>query len=202
MRTTERALLIALTSTLAIVAIAGTATGRSFRFDEPEFEWAWTAFTIRYNAREVSCPLTLQGRFNATTIAKNIGRGIGIIREKVEAPEMCTRGSTLIVSGIPALEVRYEGFEGTLPDITGIRVAIPGLSYTVREFITCEYIPPGERPLRARIAVAGGRLTTITPESGTMFESTNPRVCLPATFSGAGTITRWRSANRIAMTLI
>jgi hypothetical protein len=206
MSRTNRALLTALASMLAIVAIVGIASARTLRVDEPEFEWAWTErtpFTIRYGGREIGCPLTLRGNFNAATIAKSLGRGIAVLREKAEAPERCPRGSMLIVSGIPALEVRYEGFEGTLPNITGIRVSIPGMRYLVREFIVCEYLPPAERPLRATIArAAGSELTTVTPESGTRFESTTPLSCPPASFSGAGTVTRWRSANRIRMTLI
>jgi len=202
MSRTTRALLMALASMLAIAAIGGIASAGRLRVDERDFEVSWpetARLTLRYSGREVSCPLTITGFFENEVIRKTDGSRIAVTRELRQRPERCVGGARWTLSE-PVREVLYEGFEGTLPNITAIRVAIPNMSIRVTEFIECTYEMPATDPLTATLTIAGGVFTTFTVTGN--YISERPFSCTTARFSGGGTITRLGSANRIAITLI
>lgn len=84
------------------------------------------------------CQITLEGSFHSRTIVKSVGTLIGYITAARSKNESCTGGRMWLYNGTERLgvttletslpwHVTYEGFAGTLPNITSLRILFRGV---------------------------------------------------------------------------
>jgi hypothetical protein len=125
--------------TAAVVLFGGapTALGRGFMF-RPGGRVTFTSrekMTIEQEApmeSPIRCDLTLEGSLTTSSFAKRAGTAIGSLQRATVAN---CEGGELRISGLP-VSILYEGFEGALPNITGIRTYTPDINKLITEPLT------------------------------------------------------------------
>jgi hypothetical protein len=128
-------LVIALVGATALMAaVVGSASARSLSTSNQNIRAVWNPLTFTEPfGGSVRCPVTLEGSLHSRTIVKGIYNLIGYItRAAVGAPATCTGGEATILQETLPWHVRYNGFAGTLPNITRVLTLISGASFRVR----------------------------------------------------------------------
>ncbi len=143
-----RKLLCGVLAAVALLACAHTALGRGFMFrpggrislvsrervilrQEDPFEIG----------EDIKCDLTLEGSLTRSTFEKRVGTNVGALERATVG--RC-EGGELRISGLPQ-PIFYQGFEGTLPEITGLRLSTGTIEKLIFEIITsrsCGYSDP------------------------------------------------------------
>ena len=75
------------------------------------------------------CHVTIEGSFHSRTISKVLEALVGYVSRVTVDSTNCTGGSARALTETLPWHMRYGGFEGTLPIITGISLRIVGLAY-------------------------------------------------------------------------
>lgn len=192
MRHTKHAV-TALGAVALLAVLVGAASANHLSFSSQTIRATWRTLEFRESFSTVRCAVTVEGTLHSATFAKTIGSLIGYItRASVSHP--CTGGTVWAENGgsnellggtVPSTlpwHLVYEGFEGTLPNISGIRVGWLGASFLVRGSLAtlCEYVSSS----------TGGILRLIIRPNGEhIYEGTiNSRTggCGSVTVSGTG----------------
>jgi hypothetical protein len=174
MRYRSKLVFAALVVTLSLsLAVAGSSARRfsfsasAFRVVFREIEWGFENGTVR-------CPLTLEGSFHSRTVSKVSGQLIGYITN-AQAPETeppCTGGTFQVLRETLPWHLRYQSFEGTLPNISGILVQIIGLSilYRTNGGQICLLRSTASAPARFRFNINSGQVASWTAVETTLIE--------------------------------
>ncbi|HEX7291663.1 MAG TPA: hypothetical protein VF250_11110 [Conexibacter sp.] len=155
-------------TTIVAAAVLGVTVGAAsagrLSLSSQSFRAVWSEMTFNGNP----CEIILEGTFHSRTFRKVAGLLIGSITRVTIVEATCRRITPLAVS-LP-WSIQYEGFTGTLPNITTIRAKIIGLSILMRdvEFFgapnECLWLTTEGHPLRIEIVrAAGGTLTSVRP---------------------------------------
>jgi hypothetical protein len=124
-------LLAALTVATALGAIVGTTSANRIAISEQAFRATWSR--IRFIAFvTLECHLTIEGSFHSRTGSKIAENLVGYITRSELSSTTCTGGSARILSEALPWHIRYGGFEGTLPTITGFTIKIIGSKFLVQ----------------------------------------------------------------------
>ena len=155
------------------------------------------------------CNLTLEGSFHSRTIAKVVGALVGnITRASLGG---CTEGRYEPLTASLPWPLRYAGFTGTLPRITGIQYSLVGGDFLLEEafFADCLYKDPPEFPGRfiANVNSSTGALTSVRLDETighTLHDSSLTRLpCSEVLFTaGTGTVTQQGATTAITVRLI
>jgi hypothetical protein len=224
MRNSTKVTLTALVAALAFACALGTASARNLSVSNQNFRIVWTPLTFTEGGIfNVRCNVTLEGSFHYRTIVKAPRALIGWVTRAIVSRPTCVtnagfeaqaatwNGTELILGAATAntlpWHVTYEGFNGTLPTITGIRVLLRSIRFTLEVPATgCLgiYGEPNAN-IMGTVNVSGGVATTITPGTETLPVNGGgrPEAC-PARggFTGNGTVTLLGNTTRITVTLI
>lgn len=196
------------------MAFAASASARNLsitveqRFD---VKWARLSFSNPGLGVRVTCPVTLEGSFHSATIVKRIGSLIGYITGANAREEACEGGIGHANRETLPWHVTYEGFRGTLPNITGVTLLL------IRA--TFEVDPAGFLPRCRSETEAGHRAqgtASVNPEGGGVLKVENliadegPEIpcreagglSLNGRFSGEGAVTALGSTARLLLRLI
>jgi hypothetical protein len=168
-----------------------------------------TSQTARDTFREVRfsggfgttvCNVTAEGSFHSKTIAKTAGLLLGYLTSV--AVGGCTQGSATVLRETLPWHVRYQGFTGTLPNISTVVLRVVGVAFAIREpvfGITC----------LARATEAVPTIVTFTREASGALTGSEIGGTLPTNCGAEGTLqgtsnsfTVLNSASRITVTLI
>lgn len=191
-------LLAALGATLLLASLVGSASARSFSTSSQTLRRTFRTVTFGGAFGSIRCGLTLEGSLHSRTIAKVVGSLIGYITSVTIG--VCETGSVTVLSATLPWHMTYAGFTGTLPNITGIRENVIGVSLQIREpLFTCLLRSTTANPVVLTFnREAGGALTTAT------LGGTVPTSCgVNGSFSSsADPVTVLNSAARITVTLI
>jgi hypothetical protein len=176
-------------------------------------QWAALEFFPLDVSQLVRCPVTIEGSFHSATIRKNTGVLIGAVTRGIVKSESCMEGPATILPEFLPWHVTYEGFVGTLPNITNVRFLIRRIAYQVRfsDFglpILCLYREAGRVEENFEFLVtrqAGtGNLTTVLPSerrSAALFEGVG--ACpFKTAIAGVGQMFLLGNTTRITLTLI
>jgi len=106
----------------------GTATAGKFSLSNQTIRLTFNDMEYRAGEIRNDCRVTFEGSFHARTFAKVEGSLVGYLTRVTTG--QCTLGTTLLTETLP-WHVRYQGFSGTLPEITLIIARIFGVSYRV-----------------------------------------------------------------------
>jgi hypothetical protein len=119
-------------STVLFGALTATASARILSISNQQYRVTWNRLNFTGGFGTVECQVTLEGSLHSRTIAKVLNLLIGYITTaKIRNP--CIRGEETILTETLPWHIRYAGFLGTLPNITGIRTNIIGAGFRLRE---------------------------------------------------------------------
>jgi len=155
-------LIVALTFSIA----AATASANRLSVSEEDFEVIWPeANDLNFTAggNTVECSVTLLGSFHRRTIQKIIRSLIGTVAHAVVGD--CDNG-TAVIDGRPPWHLTYEGFRGTLPNITGVRLLLRNYRFTINHTASGAICltNAGRNAAGTAIVGASGLITGLTAE--------------------------------------
>ena len=158
MRTRSRLLLAALTTALALGALVGAASARRYGLSETEFRARWKSLVFGPGSTlEVRCPVTLEGSLHSRTFSKVVEALIGYVTTALLNSAACTGGHARIQAETLPWHIRYESFEGRLPNITAINLRIVGAGFAVESNgVLCLYKSSAAEPIKATIQMPDG----------------------------------------------
>ncbi|HZV72371.1 MAG TPA: hypothetical protein VFF79_01530 [Conexibacter sp.] len=177
--------------TMAVTAASSSANALSVDNNRFRITWARLRFFEVGGAinSSIRCPVTWEGSFHVRTIFKFRGVLAGYITRTRVTTEACSE------TGIPA-EARfhnerlpwhmiYQGFVGTLPNISHVRFMIREVAFTLTpaNLLVCEYDSEleGEQFKGEFIREAGGKINSFEPDPTSLIEFIGGEVfCSPA----------------------
>ncbi|HEX7289689.1 MAG TPA: hypothetical protein VF250_01070 [Conexibacter sp.] len=121
-------------ATAAMALLAGGASARNISTSSQQLRAVWNPLIVTEpGGASVRCPLTLEGSFHSSTLAKvNYSLTGYITSGSLGAPGSCTGGEgTLLTETLP-WHTRYFGFTGTLPNISTISILVSGAAVRIR----------------------------------------------------------------------
>ncbi len=119
----------------ALLSAAGSANRLSV--NEQRFDMIWTGLNIRAGGANITCPVTLQGRLTEATFIKRNTENIGSMTGSRITTASCM-GGTYAFEGLP-WRIQYNGFTGTLPNISTIDYRLVEAVVRINEINGCQY---------------------------------------------------------------
>jgi len=164
MRTYTKLLALLVVGVTLLVA-AATASAQRLEIDDLDFRSAWTeAEDLNFNTGglTVECSVTLIGSFHSRTIRKVLRALIGSISRATIGD--CDQG-TATITRAPPWHVTYEGFRGTLPIITGVRLLLRGQRFLIsKPEFGANCFTPEDSNAAGTGNIAGGVVRSLTAE--------------------------------------
>ena len=204
-----RTALTALLATAALGLIVTTATAGRLSFSNQNFRAVWTSLEFETSSRngKMLCPITIEGSFHNRSIAKRLGDLVGYItRATVTNP--CNGGSATVLTETLPWHIIYNGFEGTLPNISGTRFNLIGVSFRIfvgESGLECLAASTSERPMRGTVNInAAHEALTLTPDRTAQIPLTGGICSLTRgiILENRGTVSVLGNNNSITITLI
>lgn len=117
-----------------LAALASSASARNLSSSIDRFRVTWTLMTFTEPlGASTRCPVTLEGSLHTRSFAKGNYNLIGsITAARVGDRVDCVGGEATVLRETLPWNVRYQSFEGTLPEIRRIRTLVAGASFRVR----------------------------------------------------------------------
>lgn len=176
-----------ITLPLAALAVAatlglsvGSAAARSLSVNTEQIRAAWSSLELSNTVTSgvVRCPVTLEGSFASATVAKRAELTIGRITRANVAQGACINGSATIHSETLPWTISYQGFFGSLPRISGIKLSLIGVFFEIEsEGNTCSARSEEDEPINGILELNGatGENTGIRAEETARITLTNGR---------------------------
>jgi hypothetical protein len=128
MRNRTKLVLAGLTAALALGALVSASSANRFGLSGLQWRASWN--TVGYQGfANVKCHATLEGSFHSRTISKVLEALVGYVTRVTVDSTNCTGGSARALTEKLPWHIRYGGFTGALPIITGIDLRLVGLTY-------------------------------------------------------------------------
>lgn len=208
-----RTILAVMHTVLALAFAAQIANANRLSTTERRFRVVWTALEIEAAEALWRCPVTLDGSFHSSTMAKTLRALVGqITRASVNgtlAAGACTNGSMTIHQEALPWHVQYAGFSGVLPGPSGILLRLVGMRFRIDPLgilPACNGRTEDNEPLRIILNIEPNGLVTgatVDPTSEIALEEGLCAFGGSAHFGGTGRVTRLGSATaNIAVRLI
>jgi len=209
--TRTRFTLVALTATLLMGLAVSSATAGRLSLSNQRFRAVWSP--LRFFGEggieaEIRCPVTLEGSFHSATIQKVLRSLIGYVTRAISgAGRACASGSATVLAETLPWHITYEGFSGTLPRITRIRLLLRRVAFIVEPglSIRCLYRENGTAQAAGEAIVeAGGAITGLEADRTIRLPLFSGGGFCPTEggFEGTGTVTLQGAATRITVRLI
>jgi hypothetical protein len=194
MRTRTFLLAALLATGVLAISAAGSAAGR-LSLDDQDFRIVWTNLSFitdvvppEEQPLTVECPVTLAGSFHGATTTKTLNRLLGSVTSATVGDASCTGGRASFLAGTLPWHVLYVSFSGTLPRMTGVRLALsaPGFRITNGLFeliglTDCLWrVGPGEGTLD--IAISNGAASEAHPDGATFIDGSDTAGALCDTY--------------------
>jgi len=208
MRTRTKLTLAGLTATLLMGLAVSAASASHLRVTNQNFRVTWSGlkFLEEGGGSLVTCPVTLEGSFHSATIAKVLGSLIGVVTRATVGNSSCSGGHATILQATLPWHVRYNGFTGILPNITGVGLALAGVAFNVEVFfVNCLYKENGTETAAGTAAVEPAHaITSLNADNTIRLPKFSGGSLCPASggFEGAGNVTVTGSTTKISVTLI
>jgi hypothetical protein len=121
----SKLILAGLAAALMMAFAANSASARNFSISHGElFTASWRALRFQASgATAGECDVTLEGSFHYRTALKVRESLLGYITHAIVNNCVGGGSATVLTTNLP-WHIRYQGFEGTLPNITGIRLRL------------------------------------------------------------------------------
>jgi hypothetical protein len=189
--------------TVLLGAVASTALAGRLSTSSQQLRATFGRIEMGGSSFIAVCSLTLEGSFHERTTAKVAERLVGYVTRAGFGS--CSTGAATVLTETLPWHVRYQGFTGTLPNISTVRAKIIGAGVRVRENlfgVACLLISSVTEPTFATFnREASGSLTSVSISG----EIASGAECSGARGGVSGTsnsLTVQSSATRITVTLI
>jgi hypothetical protein len=211
MRKSARLGIAALIAALLLSAALNAASARILSVSNQNIRAMWSRLEFQSAFFTVTCPVTMEGSFHERTMNKIVVTLMGHITRFAADEAACTNGH--VIAGVVPWHISYEGFTGTLPNISSVR-------YLLRQFLiriimittTCSYGTATDRIILSAARLPGGEIATLQPLAGSntvnLLEGMSSGIT-PCPRSGTivagsldGVVTLLNSSTRIRITLI
>lgn len=226
MRKSVKLCFTALTAAGLLASVVATTSARNLSVSNQNIRVAWALLDFGSPLVTIRCPVTLEGSLHSRTIVKRVGTLIGYITAAiVRRGGSCRNGEAWSANGVethPRLgrlantlpwHITYEGFVGTLPNITQILVLLRGARFKVHTIFDtlCLFGKPEDnitgRLIRDPATRAITGLEPVEPRNrATLVEELGESTLCPAqgTFANErpGVVTLLGNTTRITVTLI
>ncbi len=218
MRTSIRLCFTALTAALLLSSAVATTSARNLSFSIQNWRVVWSELQFATNVITITCRVTLEGTFHNRTLIKSPRALIGYVTAAA-VTRPCTGGEAWTANGReshPRLgtlantlpwHLTYEGFVGTLPNITEIHLLFRGVKFKIHSvFNTLGLYGDANDNITGRAVLGGGGIiTTLEPISGR--NALRLVDCLGGICPGSGALTNVRPGQvfnpaRLRVTLI
>jgi hypothetical protein len=194
----SKLILAGLAAALVMAFAANSASARNLSISHGEL-WLVTWRQLKFTSLgsiAAECDVTLDGSFHYRTFIKLRETLVGYITRAIVGT--CGSGSATVLTTNLPWHIRYQGFQGTLPNILGIRLRLILVEFLLKDRIfgnTCTTRTTSTNPAEGVANLTnetGNRLVTgITAD-------TNPRIpCggLNGSFEGTGVVRELPSLN-------
>jgi hypothetical protein len=136
MRSRIKLIVTALAAAALLATATGAATANNLSASEGDIRSVLDDLTLESDLGNIICDVTLEGSFHSRTIRKAAGTLIGHITRAVSNLAGCTDTASGEPNGSVNNEslpwnVRYTGFEGTLPEIERVFLVINNTGFRV-----------------------------------------------------------------------
>lgn len=171
----HRSLSLLATAVLALALAGATASANRLGINRQGFLVAFRPMTGF--ASFLRCNVTLAGRLHGTSFTKTLNVLAGVVTS-AQFTE-CAEGTTaLVLRETLPWHVRYCGFTGALPAITGVTLCVVGLSFSLRiGEATCLLRTTAETPLRMTAQLTSGRVTSVVVDERSTITPTGTGIC-------------------------
>lgn len=158
MRTRSKLLLAGLTTALVFGAFVSAASANRFALSGQQWRAAFTELRF-IGFATVTCHVTIEGSFHSRTLSKVLEQLIGYVSKVTVDEGHCTGGSARALTATLPWHVRYNGFSGTLPEITEIHLRMVEAAFEVSAAgVFCLFKSTASSPMRGWVRlVEGGR---------------------------------------------
>lgn len=209
MRNRSKLLLAALTAALMLGALLSTASATRIATSNQNFTATWAKLRfIGGLFGNVECAVTIEGSFHSRTITKMLELLVGYVTRATVAETRCTGGSARALASTLPWHIRYNGFSGTLPNITQIHLRIVGAGFLVQVGgVPCLYLSSANSPMRGWVnrSTTTGEATSIrVDETAAIPKSSGSGIC-PGTGRLEGitnSLTLQGNTTKITVTLV
>jgi hypothetical protein len=204
MHTRTIAIMAGLILSLAVTA----ASANKLSISNRNVRIAWNPLVLSNTGLggiNLSCGVTMEGSFHSATIAKTVGALVGFVTRSTAGG--CTNGTATIDQTALPWHVRYGGFEGTLPTITGVTLNISGVRFIAeRGGSTCATTTTVSQP---GVGIArtggGGVITGLRMDETRTIPLSREGLCSFAgegRFAGTGVVTGLGATTTLSVRLI
>lgn len=149
-----------LAAAMLMALAVDSASARNLSVNEQSIRAVWTPITFAAGGNSARCNLTLEGSFHYRTLVKRESALAGFITRAIITT--CTGASATVLTATLPWHLTYNGFTGTLPNITTLRLNIIGVSFNVRPegSVACLARSTAANPARAIATLGvGGSVT-------------------------------------------
>jgi len=159
-------LLTVVGATVLFGALVGTASARTLTYSEARLTSNFARVEFSGASGTTRCNVTLAGVLHSRTLGKVLESLVGLITEaRVGGCDAGTGSATILTATLP-WHIRYNGFGGTLPNISQLRTKVIGSAFRVREpnGLECLVTSTAAQPTNGNYTVSGGVITAAEME--------------------------------------
>jgi len=195
MRTRSKLIFTGLTAALLLsFAVAGASANR-LSVSSETFRIVWNPLTLESTSEiaAIECGVTLEGSFHSKTIEKIQGTLVGYVTRGSVDTNNCVGGKAHINQESFPWHVRYLYYTGTLPNVTGVALALVGAEFAITEPVNCNTSTTESQPgVGIGSIEAGGSISGMRADEEEFIPLEGEFLCLFAgegSFEGTGTVT-------------
>lgn len=174
-------LLAGLIAALALALATACASAGKLSISNKAFRITWRElvfFDHKFGAlsRDIGCPVTLEGSFHSASILKRLVAPVGYVTRAVTKSTSCTGAVAGTAQFLPESlpwGMEYEGFSGTLPNISSFRILFDdSVSFEMTiGGIECLFKEENLASIRGEFhRVGGGQMLTFNFDRGWLIE--------------------------------
>ena len=189
----------------ALALAAQIASAGRFEVSAQSFRVVWPHVTfLEPGGVFTECPMTLEGTLHRSTFTKVSGSLLGYVTRGIVTEGTCTGAAQIrtLQETLP-WHVRYDGFEGTLPNITGLRYQFIGMTISAVGGL-CVYRSETARPVRIVNHIVANEINNVQwDETLPITKIFGNELCRPSLrLQGNGTATILGGTTRLRVRLI
>lgn len=208
MRNRTRIALAGLAAAFTMALVVGSASANRISYSNQAFRIVWASLTFSESGGNfpITCPVTLEGSFHSSTMAKVRDARVAQIARALVNDPACTEGHATILGESLPWEVLYQSFSGTLPMINRVRHYLinaafqiePGLGVVCLARSSSTFPAAGEANRDA-----SGNITSLRTDPTLAIPITGTNCPRAGIFSGTGEVfVQGSNERRVRMTLI
>ncbi|HEX4805270.1 MAG TPA: hypothetical protein VFU94_05160 [Conexibacter sp.] len=181
----------AIAAACALLLICGSASAQTLSVNAQFYRITWSPMNFISETPErtsISCPVTLEGSFNRTTVRKG-GEFFEAAKNTAVRFGSCTGGTIQTLQNETGGVLIYRSFAGTLPAITSVTFSLVSFWFRWGWIITCLYNARSEQPIGLQF-VRNTSTSQITQINNLPERISEPSGCPSIFTSGTATIAR------------